>query len=137
MRIVIDMNVFVSRLLLPESVPGRAARRAIDSGTVLVSEDTLKGLADVLARPKLDTYVSLIARQQFFQELGQIADFVPIVQRIRAEMQTNARVVATGGLADVIAEQTPVVDAIEPHLSLVGLRLFHERAQASRPGARS
>jgi len=84
MRIVIDMNVFVSRLLLPESVPGRAARRAIDSGTVLVSEDTLKGLADVLARPKLDTYVSLIARQQFFQELGQIADFVPIVQRIRA-----------------------------------------------------
>jgi len=84
MRIVIDMNVFVSRLLLPESVPGRAARRAIDSGTVLVSEDTLKGLADVLARPKLDTYVSLIARQQFFQELGQIADFVAIVQRIRA-----------------------------------------------------
>ena len=84
MRIVIDTNVFVSRLLLPESVPGRAARRAIDSGTVLVSEDTLKGLADVLARPKLDTYVSLIARQQFFQELGQIADFVAIVQRIRA-----------------------------------------------------
>ncbi|MGC1381751.1 MAG: type III pantothenate kinase [Candidatus Baltobacteraceae bacterium] len=49
-----------------------------------------------------------------------------IVSRIRAEMGVAAPVVATGGLADVVAKQTPVVDSVDPHLSLVGLRLFYE-----------
>jgi type III pantothenate kinase len=47
-----------------------------------------------------------------------------IVARIRAEMKVEAKVVATGGLADVVARQTPVFDAVDPHLSLVGLELF-------------
>jgi type III pantothenate kinase len=59
-----------------------------------------------------------------------------IVERMRAEMGTRARVIATGGLADVIAKQTPVVDAVEPHLSLIGLRLFHESLAVSRPSER-
>jgi uncharacterized protein len=84
MRVVIDTNVFISRLLLPDSAPGRAARHAIDSGIVLVSEDTMNELADVLARPKLDKYLSVKTRQQFLLELGEIAQFVPIIQRIRA-----------------------------------------------------
>lgn len=84
MRAVIDTNVFISRLLLPDSVPGRAARHLIDSAVLLVSEDTLNELADVLARPKLDPYLSLKTRQQFFLELGEIAQMVPILQRIRA-----------------------------------------------------
>jgi uncharacterized protein len=84
MRVVIDTNVFISRLLLPDSVPGRAARLAIDSGIVLVSEDSLKELADVLGRPKLDAYLALKTRQQFFLEFEEIAELVPIVQRIRA-----------------------------------------------------
>ena len=84
MRIVIDTNIFISRLLLPDSVPGRAATHAIDAGIVLVSEDTLTELADVLARPKLDAYLTLKTRQQFFLELEQIAELVPIIQRIHA-----------------------------------------------------
>lgn len=84
MRIVIDTNVFVSRLLLPDSVPGRAARHAVDSGTVLVSEDTLYELALVLAKPKLNRYLSLEHRQQFFLEIEEIAIFIPIIQRVHA-----------------------------------------------------
>ncbi len=53
-----------------------------------------------------------------------------IVARMRAEMGVPAKVVATGGLADVVAKQTPVVDVVDPHLSLVGLRLFHLSRQA-------
>ncbi len=49
-----------------------------------------------------------------------------IVARMRGEMDPAARVVATGGLAEIVARHTPVVDAIAPHLSLTGLRLFHE-----------
>jgi type III pantothenate kinase len=50
-----------------------------------------------------------------------------IVARLRAEMGMHARVVATGGLAEVVAKQTPVIDAVDPHLSLVGLELFHRK----------
>lgn len=84
MRAVIDTNVFISRLLLPDSVPGRAARHLIDSAVLLVSEDTLNELADVLARPRFDRYLSVKTRQQFFLELGEIAQLVPIIQRIHA-----------------------------------------------------
>ena len=49
-----------------------------------------------------------------------------LVARMRAELGSAAKVVATGGLAELFAKQTPVVDAVDPHLSLVGLRLFYE-----------
>lgn len=47
-----------------------------------------------------------------------------IVARMRREMGVDAMVVATGGLAEIVAKQTPVIDAVDPHLSLVGLELF-------------
>ncbi|HYL27165.1 MAG TPA: type III pantothenate kinase, partial [Candidatus Nitrosotalea sp.] len=50
-----------------------------------------------------------------------------MVARIRAEMGADAKVVATGGLAEIVAKQTPVIDAVDPHLSLVGLELFHRK----------
>jgi putative PIN family toxin of toxin-antitoxin system len=84
MRIVIDTNIFISRLLLPNSVPASAAERAIEAGTLLVSEDTLYELAVLLARPKLNGYVSVETRRQLFLEIEDIAKFIPIIQRIRA-----------------------------------------------------
>ena len=50
-----------------------------------------------------------------------------IVARMRNEMGVDARVVATGGLAEIVAKQTLLVDAVDPHLSLVGLELFHRK----------
>ena len=47
-----------------------------------------------------------------------------IVARMRREMGVDAKVVATGGLAEIVAKQTAVIDAVDPHLSLVGLELF-------------
>jgi type III pantothenate kinase len=49
-----------------------------------------------------------------------------IVARMRSELGSPAKVVATGGLAELFAKQTPVVDTVDPHLSLAGLRLFYE-----------
>ena len=50
-----------------------------------------------------------------------------IVARLRAEMGVDAKVVATGGLAEIVAKQTPVIEAVDAHLSLVGLELFHRK----------
>lgn len=48
-----------------------------------------------------------------------------IVTRMRTEMGAAPRVVATGGLANIVAKQAPVVDKVDPHLSLYGLALFY------------
>ena len=83
-RVVVDNNALVSRLLLPDSAPGRAVRKAVDKGQVLVSEATLNELAEVLTRRKFDRYVTLEDRMQFLRLLGSIAELVPIGYAIRA-----------------------------------------------------
>ena len=53
-----------------------------------------------------------------------------MVDRIRAEMKApSARVVASGGLADLIASETRTVELVDPNLTLDGLRIIHERNQ--------
>ncbi len=58
---------------------------------------------------------------------GYVGQTEAIVARMRAEIGVDAKVIATGGLAEVVAKQTPVFDAVDPHLSLVGLELFHRK----------
>lgn len=83
-RWVVDTNALISRLLLPDTVPARAVRRAVDTGTLLVSEETLDELAEVLNRPKFDHYVSPEDRQGFLQRLMRISEQVAIIRPIQA-----------------------------------------------------
>jgi len=53
---------------------------------------------------------------------GAIGAAEAIVARIRAEIGAEARVIASGGLASVIGGETPVIERVEPHLVLFGLR---------------
>ena len=78
-RVVMDTNAIVSRLLLLESVPGKAVRKAVDQAELLVSEATMNELADVLAREKFNPYISIEERQEFLRLLGRIAEMVPII----------------------------------------------------------
>ena len=57
---------------------------------------------------------------------GYVGLIESLVHRIRQELGGKARVIATGGLANVIANETKIVDAVNPHLTLEGLRLIHE-----------
>jgi uncharacterized protein len=83
-RIVVDTNVLVSRVLLPQSIAGRAVRSAVDAGQLLVSEATMQELAEVVARAKFDPYLSIVERQEFIRLLGRIVELVPIVRQVRA-----------------------------------------------------
>jgi len=49
-----------------------------------------------------------------------------IVARFKAELGPQTRVVATGGLAEVIARETEVIDVVDPWLTLHGLRIIYE-----------
>jgi type III pantothenate kinase len=50
-----------------------------------------------------------------------------IVRRIRAEIGDSAPVVATGGLAELIAPHAETIDKVDPLLTLEGLRLVWDR----------
>ena len=50
-----------------------------------------------------------------------------LVSRIQKELGGNAKVVATGGLASLIADEVTCIDAIEPELTLLGVRLIYEK----------
>jgi type III pantothenate kinase len=55
-----------------------------------------------------------------------------IVNKIRKEVKTKPKVIATGGLAPLIAKSTKTIEAVAPFLTLEGLRLiwnlnFHKK----------
>jgi type III pantothenate kinase len=54
-----------------------------------------------------------------------------MVARFKAELGPGTRVVATGGLAELIARETDVIDVVDPWLTLHGLRIVYELNRAS------
>ena len=82
-RIVVDTNILVSFLLIPDSPPNKAVKKAIHEGTLLVSDDTLEELSIVLAREKFNQYISLEDRQEFLRKLLRITEKVSITKRIQ------------------------------------------------------
>jgi type III pantothenate kinase len=57
---------------------------------------------------------------------GYVGLVESLVARIRQELGGKVKVVATGGLANVIAKETKVIDEVNPNLTLIGLRFIHE-----------
>jgi type III pantothenate kinase len=47
-----------------------------------------------------------------------------MVKRMKNEMGTNPRVIATGGLAKLINDVSEVIEVVEPNLTLDGLRII-------------
>ncbi len=78
-----------------------------------------------LTRPERVIGTSTIGAMQSGIILGYTGLVEGLVQRLKAELDTPARVVATGGLADVIAAETDAIDTVEPFLTLEGLRMLY------------
>jgi type III pantothenate kinase len=73
-----------------------------------------------------DTTVRSMQSGLFF---GYVSMVDGIVTRMRAELDRGKRsaCIATGGMADIIASETTVIERVDPDLTLQGLRLIWER----------
>ncbi|MGE5554115.1 MAG: type III pantothenate kinase [Betaproteobacteria bacterium] len=70
------------------------------------------------------TTVASIQAGLIFGTVGQVRE---LIRRISEELGAKPRVIATGGLAPVIAGDVPEIEAVDPYLTLEGLRLIWER----------
>jgi type III pantothenate kinase len=79
-----------------------------------------------LIRPKNVIGKSSIAAIQSGIFFGYIGLIEKLVDRICDELETRARVIATGGYAELIAGETPLIEVVNPHLTLLGMRFIHD-----------
>lgn len=58
---------------------------------------------------------------------GNVSLVDGVLEKIMEELGAEARVIATGGLAPLISRGSRLIEAVEPDLTLEGLRLIYER----------
>jgi type III pantothenate kinase len=118
---VIDAEgAFVGGAFLPGI---RISMDALFSRATLLRPVDLVEPARVIGRNTVECLQSGL----YYGFLGQME---MMLHRILDELDAPAVVVATGGLADVIASGSPLVNHVDPYLTLKGLELIHRRASA-------
>jgi len=77
------------------------------------------------------TTVGAMESGLFYGYVGMVEG---LVRRMTDELGGSAISVATGGLADMIAPETPVIQHVDPDLTLHGLRIVWQRNQPTTAG---
>lgn len=85
-----------------------------------------------LVAPKSAIGRSTVASMQSGLVFGYAGLVSTMVDRFKAEIGEDARVIGTGGLVNVISREAPVFDEINQDLTLIGLRLIHQMNQPQK-----
>lgn len=117
------------------SAKGEYLGGAIAPG-IRVSTEALVGKAAKLerieiARPKSVIGKNTVASMQAGIVFGFAGQVDEIVRRMKADLGENTFVVATGGLAELIASETTTINKVDPLLTLDGLRIILERNRSA------
>jgi type III pantothenate kinase len=86
-----------------------------------------------LARPKTVIGTDTAGSIQSGLIFGYAGLVDTLIQRMEGEMGRTSYVIATGGLAPVIAPEARSIQRIEPFLTLHGLELLYRRARGTSP----
>jgi type III pantothenate kinase len=103
---------------------------AIAPGIGIASEALFERAAKLyrveLERPKNAIGKNTVAAIQSGTLYGYVGLIEGMVARFKKELGGSARVIATGGWAELLAKETRIFDAVDQNLTLTGLRLIHE-----------
>ena len=80
-----------------------------------------------LTRPDNVIGKNTVAAMQAGIIFGYVGQVEGIVARMKAQSKEEPTVIATGGLADLIASETTVIDVVDNFLTLKGLHLIYQR----------
>ena len=113
------------------SAEGEYLGGAIAPGIGISSEALFQRAAKLpkieLMRPKYAIGRNTIASMQAGIVFGYAGQVDELVRRIKKEMGGNPFVVATGGLASLVAPETKTIQEVDPWLTLEGLRIIYEK----------
>lgn len=103
----------------------------ITPGIMIASEALFSKTAKLprveLSRPKSVIGKDTISSMQAGILFGYASLVDGLIDRIKAEVISNPKVIATGGLATVIANETKSIDIVDEMLTLEGLRILYNR----------
>ena len=96
------------------------------SAEVLSERAALLPRIDMSAAPRAIGKNTVASMQSglYFGSLGQMEE---VVRRIKRELPQEPRVIATGGLARLIAEGSELIEIVDPNLTLKGLQIIFGR----------
>lgn len=101
--------------------PGiRTSARALWGDAAMLPEIEIKKPDSVIAK-------ETVSSMQGGLVFGYIGQTEYIIKKIKAAGFADAKVVATGGLGNIIVPETDVIDIYDPNLTLEGLRLIYEK----------
>ena len=81
-----------------------------------------------IKKPAMVIGKNTVASMQSGAVFGQVAQVDGIVSRMKAELNApDCKVIATGGLAGTIAEESRTIDVVDRMLTLDGLKILYEK----------
>lgn len=82
-----------------------------------------------IARPSHIVGKNTVSSMQSGILYGFIGQVEGIVSRMKAQSKQEPLVIATGGMASLVANETKMIDIVEPFLTLKGLYIIYKRNQ--------
>lgn len=117
--IVTEDGVFEGGVISPGI---RTSARALWGGAAMLPEIEIRKPKSIIAK-------ETVSSMQGGLVFGYIGQTEYIVKKMKASGYENAKVVATGGLGNIIVPETDVIDIYDPLLTLDGLRMIYEKCK--------
>lgn len=106
--------------------PGiRTSARALWGGAAMLPEIEIRKPSSIIAK-------ETVSSMQGGLVFGYIGQTEYIVKKMKDAGYQDAKVIATGGLGNIIVPETDVIDIYDPKLTLEGLRIIYEKCKKAK-----